>query len=294
MEDINSLISRGEGISMEFKEKLPDPPKKLAHEMAAFANGQGGMILIGVQDNGVIVGLDDPDRVMRDVANLARDVVRPAIRPEIRYTNAGGFFVVIVEISQQMLPRQVDGRHYIRVSSTIRQASSEEVAALYSNRPGITDFLLAYDAAFGAFKPQNIQMLGTTLLPIAQYPDEWQRLENMRVKVYQDNEGLFLIHRWKTSTIPGQVADISIMLAQHRDGPLTRHEVESVEYQLGPMFFAERVIKTNASENFRLDVSVYAPMLCLAKVTFKSVRTPLYLTRYIDFEKAVSLTSAST
>lgn len=294
MEDINSLISRGEGISLEFKEKLPDPPKKLAHEMAAFANVQGGTILIGVRDNGVIIGIDDPDRVIRDVANLARDVVRPAIRPEICRENADGFSIVRIEIPQQMLPRQVDGKHYLRVGTTIRQASSEEVAALYTNRPGITDFLLAYDAAFGTFQPQNIQRSSTTSPPIAQYPDEWQRLEDMRVKFYQDNEGLFLVHRWKPSTIPGQVADISIMLAQHRDGPLNRQEVASVEYQLGPMFFVDRVIKTNVSENFRLDVSAYAPMLCLAKVTFKTARAPLYLTRYIDFDQAVRLTSAST
>lgn len=294
MKDINSLISCGEGISVEFKEKLPDPPKKLAHEMAAFANVQGGTILIGVRDDGVITGVDDPDSVIRDVANLARDVVKPAIRPEIHRENADGFSIVRIEIPRQMLPRQVDGKHYLRVGTTVRQASSEEVAALYTNRPGITDFLLAYDAAFGTFKPQNIQGSSATSLPITQHPDEWQRLEDMRVKVYQDNEGLFLVHRWKPSTIPGQVADISIMLAQHRDGPLTRQEVESVEYQLGQMFFVDRVIKTNASENFRLDVSAYAPMLCLVKVTFKTTRAPLYLTRYIDFDQSVRLTSACT
>jgi hypothetical protein len=281
--DIISLISNGESTSLEFKEKLPDPPKKLAYEMAAFANGQGGKILIGVQDNGVVIGIADPDRVIRDVANLARDAVKPAIRPEIRRENVGSLSIVIADIPQQMLPRQVDGKHYLRVGTTVRQATSEEVAALYVNRPGITDFLLTYDSAFGAFKPQNIQHSGAAHFSPARYPDEWQRLEDMRVRTYQDNEGLFLVHKWRPSTVPGQVADISIMLTQHRDGPLTRQEVESVEYQLGPMFFVEPVTKTNASENFRLDVSAYAPMLCLAKVTFKTGRSPLYLTRYIDF-----------
>lgn len=291
--DIISLISSGESPFLEFKEKLPDPPRKLAYEMAAFANSQGGKILIGVQDNGVVTGVAEPDRVIRDVANLARDAVKPAIRPEIRRENVEGLSVVIVEIPQQMLPRQVDGRHYLRVGTTVRQATSEEVAALYVNRPGITDFLLAYDSAFGAFKPQNIQKLDKDILSPDRYSDEWQRLEDMRVRIYQDNEGLFLIHKWRPSTVPGQVADISIMLTQHKNGPLTRQEVESVEYQLGSMFFVERVIKTNASDNFRLDVSAYAPMLCLAKVTFITGRPPLYLTRYIDFE-GVHPTSAST
>jgi hypothetical protein len=281
--DIISLIATGESTSLEFKERLPDPPRKIAYEMAALANGQGGKILIGVQDNGVVTGIADPDAVIRDVANLARDAVKPAIRPEIHRVNIGSLPIVIVDIPQQMLPRQVDGKHYLRVGTTVRQATSEEVAALYVNRPGITDFLLVYDSAFGAFRPQNVQHSDAVHLSAASYPDEWQRLEDMRVRIYQDNEGLFLIHKWKPSTIPGQVADISIMLAQHREGPLTRQEVESVEYQLGPMFFVERVIKTDASDTFRLDVSAYAPMLCLAKVTFKTSRSPLYLTRYIDF-----------
>jgi hypothetical protein len=282
--DIISLISSGESTSLEFKERLPDPPRKIACEMAALANGQGGKIVIGVQDNGEVVGIADPDAVIRDVANLARDAVKPAIRPRVYRENIGGLsiVIVIVHIPQQMLPRQVGGKHYLRVGTTVRQATSEEVAALYVNRPGIEDFLLMYDSAFGDFRPQNVQRSDVVHLPAASYPDEWQRLQDMRVRFYQENEGLFLIHKWKPSTIPGQVADISIMLAQHREGPLTRQEVENVEYQLGPMFFVERVIKTDASDNFRLDVSASAPMLCLAKVTFRTGRLPLYLTRYID------------
>jgi len=282
--DISRLISSGESTSLEFKAKLPDPPRKLACEMAAFANGQGGKILIGVQDNGVVLGLPDPDCVIRDVANLARDVVKPAIKPEIRREKVTDLSIVVVDIPQQMLPRQVDGKYYLRVGTTVRQATSEEVAALYVNRPGIADFLLVYDSAFGAFRPQNLQHSGAVQLSAASHSDEWQGLEDMRVRTYQENEGLFLIHKWRPSTIPSQRADISIMLAQHREGPLTRQEVKSVEYQLGPMFFVERVIKTDASDSFRLDVSAYAPMLCLAKVTFKTDRAPLYLTRYIDFE----------
>lgn len=281
--DLVSLVSGGESVSLEFKENLPDPSGKLAYEMAAFANTQGGTILIGVRDNGEIVGVPNPDRVIRDIANLARDSVTPPIRPGISRVHIANHSVVAVEIPQQMLPRQVKGRHYLRVGTTVRQATSEEIAALYVNRPGIRDLLLTLDAAFGTFRPQNIQQSGTAPARAVQHSDEWRRLEDMRVRIYQENEGLFLVHKWKPSNIPGQVADISIMLTQHREGPLTRQEIESVEYQLGPMFFEDRVVKTNASDNFRLDVSAYAPMLCIAKISFNTGRQPLYLTRYIDF-----------
>lgn len=281
--DFLNMIGNGESTSVEFKESLPEPRRKIAHEMAAFANSEGGVILVGVLDNGVVCGVTDPDQVIRDVANLARDAVKPALNPQIRRVTITNHTLVAIEIQRTILPRQVDGKHYLRVGTTVREATSEEIAALYTNRPKLSDFLLSFDAYFATFNPRNIQGHEPDQSSTAEHSDEWQRLENMRVKVYQEGEGLFLTHRWKPSSLPGQVADISIRLCQHRDGPLSRQEVETVEYQLGPMFFTDRVVVQDSTEDFRLDVSAYAPMLCLAKVSFKTSRPPLYLTRYIDF-----------
>jgi len=94
-----------------------------------------------------------------------------------------------------------------------------------------------------------------------------------------------LVHDWRPSTTPGQVADIIIWLQQHREGPLTRGEVLKVEYHLGPKFFDHPPIKTDASDGFRLEVSAYAPMLCLARVFLRGRSDPVELTRYVDFDE---------
>ncbi len=91
------------------------------------------------------------------------------------------------------------------------------------------------------------------------------------------------VHTWRPSEVPGQEADIAITLYQHGEGPLTQSKVQSVEYHLGPKFFRYPVIKTDPTDNFRLDVSAYAPMLCLARVHFGDGRPPLELERYCDF-----------
>lgn len=109
------------------------------------------------------------------------------------------------------------------------------------------------------------------------------QLERRRIGRYQENYGLFLVHTWRPSDSPGQVADIAISLRQHGDGPLSEGKILSVEYVLGPKFFNNPVAKTNANDNFRLDVSAYAPMLCLAKVKFTDGTSPIILERYIDF-----------
>jgi hypothetical protein len=59
--------------------------------------------------------------------------------------------------------------------------------------------------------------------------------------------------------------------------------VKAVEYHLGPKFFANTVVKTDPLDSFRLEVSAYAPMLCLAHVAFDDGSPGVDLERYIDF-----------
>jgi hypothetical protein len=118
----------------------------------------------------------------------------------------------------------------------------------------------------------------------AKKDESWDKREERRINIYQHNKGLFLVHSWRPSHTQGQVADIAISLYQNRKGPLSEGKIESVEYHLGPLFFKEPVVKTNAKDNFRIDVSAYGPMLCLARVNFNDGTPPLDLERYIDFE----------
>lgn len=108
-------------------------------------------------------------------------------------------------------------------------------------------------------------------------------LEEQRISEYQKNRGLFLTHIWRPSKIKDQVADIAIELYQHGQGPLSFNQVESVEYELGRKFFDKPVITKNKSNNFAIEVSAYAPMLCIAKVNLKEQKS-IILTRYIDFD----------
>jgi hypothetical protein len=111
-------------------------------------------------------------------------------------------------------------------------------------------------------------------------------LETKRIKSYEGKKGLFLVHTWRPSFTQGQVADIVIWLQQHGKGPLSNGNVEKVEYQLGPKFFKRPRVKTNQSDSFRLEVSAYGPMLCLASVYIKGEQKPLLIERYINFEEA--------
>lgn len=65
-----------ESETVELKEIYTPDFKK---EIVAFANTNGGIIYIGVQDNGEIVGLDNAEFLMQEIANSLRDGIRPDV-----------------------------------------------------------------------------------------------------------------------------------------------------------------------------------------------------------------------
>jgi predicted HTH transcriptional regulator len=60
LRDLKKLVARGEGQKLEFKRKASFP-EKIVREMIAFANASGGVLLIGVDDDGNIPGLKYPE-----------------------------------------------------------------------------------------------------------------------------------------------------------------------------------------------------------------------------------------
>lgn len=149
--------------------------------------------------------------------------------------------------------------------------------------PYYSEYLRRQNEQFKGFRPENIDVVSVGSPSTAKKDESWEEREKRRIEMYEKSEGLFLVHSWRPSHTEGQVADITISLYQHGEGPLSEGEVESVEYHLGPKFFEEPISKTNAEDNFRLDVSAYGPMLCLARVSFNGGAPPIDLERYINF-----------
>ena len=74
------LIAGGESITLDFKFEISDS-RKIAKTLVAFANTQGGKLLIGVKDNGKIAGVRTNEELfmIESAANLFS-------RPKIKYT----------------------------------------------------------------------------------------------------------------------------------------------------------------------------------------------------------------
>ena len=63
---IEELIAQGEHQQLDFKFEVSDS-KKIARTLSAFANTDGGRLLIGVKDNGAIAGVRSDEEYYTDV-----------------------------------------------------------------------------------------------------------------------------------------------------------------------------------------------------------------------------------
>ena len=82
--ELLEIIENGENSGVEFK-RDDLRPEHLAKEVVAFANIQGGRILIGVEDDGTITGIRhrEHDTLEEWVMNVVREKVHPMIIPYI-------------------------------------------------------------------------------------------------------------------------------------------------------------------------------------------------------------------
>lgn len=71
-----------ESETTELKEVVVDDIKK---EIIAFANCDGGKLYIGVQDDGTVIGVDDPDGVSLQISNMVRDSIKPDVTMFLHY-----------------------------------------------------------------------------------------------------------------------------------------------------------------------------------------------------------------
>jgi predicted HTH transcriptional regulator len=82
MQEIQQLVSKGEGEYIEFKRKVAHP-EKIIREIVAFANTKGGNLLIGVDDNGSIPGIKFADEEIFVLEKAIQQWCRPKIDYEV-------------------------------------------------------------------------------------------------------------------------------------------------------------------------------------------------------------------
>lgn len=126
--DLLELVKKGEDSFTEFKEEMSHPDD-LAAEIVAFANIEGGNLIIGVSDDAEIIGVTNPDKEMQRIDNICANNCEPAIYGTIEKIIIDNKKILIVKIPKgPQRPYQTNrGIHYIRTASGKRRASPGEL-----------------------------------------------------------------------------------------------------------------------------------------------------------------------
>ena len=130
--ELHSSLTSGEDSFTEFKRDVSQR-SDFASEMIAFANVEGGRILVGVDDSGTIVGVQEPKHVEEAILNIARHNCVPPLSPTIEHVqDDDGNSIVVVEVPRRLEAPQENnsGQCYLRVGSTKRLCTPQERARL--------------------------------------------------------------------------------------------------------------------------------------------------------------------
>lgn len=132
--DLPILRSKGEGQHLEFKKTFPQNAQDLAKEIAAFATSNQGTILVGVSDDGDLVGLEDAgsqngrDSILKRLGGICSGTVKPAITPIAKFARENDLIVLVISVPKGKQPIYYKGSiPYVRHFTDSRPAEPHEV-----------------------------------------------------------------------------------------------------------------------------------------------------------------------
>ena len=133
--ELFEILANGENSGMEFK-RDDIRPEQLAKEIVALANLQGGRILLGIEDDGTISGIQR-EGLQEWVLNVFRDKVHPQILPYYEEVQVDDKRVAVVSLTQGISKPYVvrhNGREdiYVRMGDRSELATREQQARLFA------------------------------------------------------------------------------------------------------------------------------------------------------------------
>ena len=146
--DLGILIRQGEGTTLEFKEGFSS---SFVRDLVALANTIGGRILLGVRDDGAVIGVKDSNALRARIQDVARNCDPPV---EVQVEPVDGVLAVHVRESDSK-PVQCSDGFFWRQGAASQKLSRNE----------IRDF----------FRAEGVIRFDLTPCPRFRYPGDFDR-----------------------------------------------------------------------------------------------------------------------
>lgn len=119
-DDLTRELHDGESLTVEFKATLSAKNERgICKEIAAFATSRGGRLFIGIDDNGVVVGVETPEIIRDKIERWVSSSVNPPPILDIKIIDYESKKIVLVEVANGTAPfYQFDFVAYIRTGTS--------------------------------------------------------------------------------------------------------------------------------------------------------------------------------
>ena len=126
--------------------------------ICGMANADGGVIYLGVKDDGEILGVSNAKKLMEDIPN--KIISKMSIYPDIRQVEKDGKDVIEIEVAPSMAAVSLDGVVYKRVGATNQILKGAALQEFYLSRPsGAWDVRIIPDAKLDEIDPDAVEYL---------------------------------------------------------------------------------------------------------------------------------------
>ena len=184
MDNLTALIKHGESDIVEFKEQWNDHGLEA---LASFVNTKGGTLLIGVRDNGTIIGWTGDDRAQQVIINQIVEILR--VQPSVSVQQEKKKPVLVIEVKPGTTLATCRGRYFQRVGNTTREIPAEQLGRYFIAKLGVQWDIIADNYTFEQIDPAAIMRfleLAKNRLPFAR---DDESIENLLQKLELIRDG---------------------------------------------------------------------------------------------------------
>ena len=126
--------------------------------ICGMANADGGVIYIGIKDDGEVLGVSNAKKLMEDIPN--KIISKMSIYPDVRQIEKDGKDVIEIEVAPSMAAVSLDGVVYKRVGATNQILKGTALQEFYLSRPsGAWDARIIPDAKLDEIDPDAVEYL---------------------------------------------------------------------------------------------------------------------------------------
>jgi predicted HTH transcriptional regulator len=255
---LKNLLNQAEGKTLEFKRDMSSP-NGIVKTLIAFANGAGGRLIIGVDDDKTVKGINESQHEEERLMNIIADNIVPLLVPRISFATIEDKTVMdILVYPSNSLPHYISSQGalngtYVRLGSTNRKADIDLVHELermgrglkFDEEPCLRTALsdLDVDAITGHFGTSRT--INEHSLQALNYVTTFQD------KLIPTNGGIILFGKNRLSIFP----DLFVQCARFKGNTKADFidHIEIHDYPLNAVDKVEEFVKKHALRGFKLN-----------------------------------------